>query len=158
MSERVIVAFRVDDAAEWIAELACGHHQHVRHQPPLQFREWVLSDEGRRAHVGTLTVCRLCDQALLPERLTYARTTPVWDERTVPPALLRAHRVASTAWALLRVHQGKLRFHAELEPPLDLVLAATNTQAIPPGVAHEVRTSGPVRFSLDFFSIDPYLG
>jgi hypothetical protein len=60
--ERVIVAFRQDDRGDWIAELACGHHRHVRHRPPFELRPWVVDDESRRARVGTTIDCGLCEQ------------------------------------------------------------------------------------------------
>jgi Protein of unknown function (DUF3565) len=42
------------DAAEgdWVAALACGHAQHVRHRPPWQLRPWAASEAGRAAHLG----------------------------------------------------------------------------------------------------------
>ena len=61
--ERKIVGFSRDDAGEWIAELECGHRQHVRHNPPWQLREWVVSEDGRNSRLGTVTQCRLCDPA-----------------------------------------------------------------------------------------------
>jgi hypothetical protein len=29
-----IVGFHQDEHADWVAELQCGHTQHVRHHPP----------------------------------------------------------------------------------------------------------------------------
>ena len=46
-SERLIVGFHQDQEGDWVAELDCGHNQHVRHNPPWQERAWVLSSEGR---------------------------------------------------------------------------------------------------------------
>jgi len=60
--ERAIVGFQLDAQGEWVAELACGHRQHVRHEPPLLARPWVLEAEGRRQHLGTPLRCRLCEQ------------------------------------------------------------------------------------------------
>jgi hypothetical protein len=57
---RAIVGFRQDDAGHWVAELACGHGQHVRHEPPWQQRPWVTSPEGRAAHLGTGLRCMRC--------------------------------------------------------------------------------------------------
>jgi hypothetical protein len=59
--ERMIVGFRRDEAGDWIANLECGHSQHVRHDPPWQVREWTVSEEGRNSRIGTLLHCRLCD-------------------------------------------------------------------------------------------------
>jgi hypothetical protein len=61
--DRRIVGFHADAEGDWVAELECGHGQHVRHEPPWQVRPWILSDESRQAHVGTLLNCRLCDTA-----------------------------------------------------------------------------------------------
>jgi hypothetical protein len=60
--ERAIVGFHLDGQGEWVAELACGHQQHVRHKPPFYDRAWVLEAEGRRQRLGTPLECRLCDQ------------------------------------------------------------------------------------------------
>jgi len=59
--DRRIVGFRQDDERHWVAELECGHSQHVRHDPPWQVREWVLSEATRRGHLGTTLNCVLCD-------------------------------------------------------------------------------------------------
>ena len=59
---RAITGFRHDDAGDWVAELACGHAQHVRHKPPFTLRPWVLTDEGRAAKLGTELDCVLCDR------------------------------------------------------------------------------------------------
>lgn len=63
-----IIAFRPDphEKDAWIAELDCGHTQHVRHQPPFQERAWVLSPEGRARFVGFEVECRWCENARLP--------------------------------------------------------------------------------------------
>lgn len=42
-----ITGFHKDDDEHWVAELDCGHNQHMRHDPPLVTREWVLTKEGR---------------------------------------------------------------------------------------------------------------
>lgn len=51
-----------------MAELECGHGQHVRHEPPWQVREWVTTVEGRAAHLGTVLACRLCDEGQPADR------------------------------------------------------------------------------------------
>jgi len=60
--EQTIVGYHRDDQGEWVAELACGHQRHVRHEPPFQVRPWVGDAEGRRERLGTPLECRLCDQ------------------------------------------------------------------------------------------------
>ena len=63
--QRAITAYHTDDEGHWVADLECGHTQHLRHTPPWQNRPWVTTAEGRREHLGTLLDCRQCDQARL---------------------------------------------------------------------------------------------
>jgi hypothetical protein len=60
--ERKIVAFGQDEVGDWVAILACGHGQHVRHDPPLSNRPWVLTAEGRQQFIGFELNCKLCDE------------------------------------------------------------------------------------------------
>ncbi len=58
--ERAIVAFHQDDDGDWVAELECGHGQHMRHDPPWQVRTWVTSETGRRGMLGLTVSCEKC--------------------------------------------------------------------------------------------------
>ncbi|GAA0280276.1 DUF3565 domain-containing protein [Pseudomonas rhodesiae] len=58
-----IVAFHQDDSAHWVAELSCGHTQHLRHQPPWQSRAWVLDPQQRSEKIGQRFACGWCAQA-----------------------------------------------------------------------------------------------
>jgi len=60
--KQTIISLRQDEAGDWIADLACGHAQHVRHLPPWQLRPWVTTPEGRESKLGTSLDCRLCNQ------------------------------------------------------------------------------------------------
>lgn len=57
-----IVGFHLDEAQDWVAELTCGHNQHVRHNPPWISRPWTQNKEGRDAALGLALECRKCDQ------------------------------------------------------------------------------------------------
>lgn len=57
-----ITGWHQDDAGDWVAELACGHGQHVRHNPPFRFRPWVLDSAGRAAFIGYALNCVRCDE------------------------------------------------------------------------------------------------
>jgi len=59
---RKIVGFNQDDESYWRAELDCGHYQHVRHDPPLTTRHWVLTEEGRASRLGLELDCKRCDE------------------------------------------------------------------------------------------------
>ena len=57
-----IIGFEKDEEGDWRAALECAHYQHVRHNPPLTKREWVLSKEGRRSRLGCDLECKKCDE------------------------------------------------------------------------------------------------
>ncbi len=60
--ERAIVGFEQDELGDWRAILACGHRQHVRHNPPFVDRAWVLTEEGRSRFLGVTLACKACDE------------------------------------------------------------------------------------------------
>jgi len=59
--KRKIVGFHRDDVGDWVADLECGHTQHVRHDPPWQERPWVVTPEGRRSRLGFELECKKCE-------------------------------------------------------------------------------------------------
>ena len=62
--DQKITGYDLDDEGHWRARLRCGHYQHVRHDPPLRNREWVLTDEGRRSRLDQMLNCKKCDDHL----------------------------------------------------------------------------------------------
>jgi hypothetical protein len=62
VADRRIVGFHLDEARDWVAELECGHHQHVRHDPPWTNRPWVTSPEGRASKLKVALNCTKCDE------------------------------------------------------------------------------------------------
>ena len=56
-----IIGFHQDEQGDWVADLACGHGQHVRHQPPLTSRPWVLTEAGRNGRLGEHLNCLKCE-------------------------------------------------------------------------------------------------
>lgn len=57
-----IIGFHKDTQDDWVAELRCGHNQHVRHNPPWTSRPWVETEAGRRAALGDALDCKKCDR------------------------------------------------------------------------------------------------
>lgn len=64
---RRIVGFHLDDEKQWVAQLECGHNQHVRHNPPWVNRPWVVSEEGRSAALGQTLDCSKCVSGAPPD-------------------------------------------------------------------------------------------
>ena len=60
---RQIVGFHTDELGDWVADLECGHTQHVRHDPPWQNRPWVVTPAGRARFLSTELRCVKCRSA-----------------------------------------------------------------------------------------------
>jgi hypothetical protein len=58
-----IIDFHLDEMEHWVADLACGHAQHVRHDPPWQNRPWVTTSKGRLEKIGYKLDCVECDKS-----------------------------------------------------------------------------------------------
>jgi hypothetical protein len=58
-----IVGYKQDEENHWVAELLCGHFQHLRHNPPMVSRPWVLTEEGRKEMLGYELECKKCDES-----------------------------------------------------------------------------------------------
>lgn len=61
--QQPIVDYHRDEEDHWVAELICGHNQHVRHKPPWVERPWVTTDMGRAAMLGERLDCKKCDRS-----------------------------------------------------------------------------------------------
>jgi hypothetical protein len=57
-----IAGYHTDEEGHWVAQLACGHNQHVRHDPPWMNRMWVMTDEGRASMLGHRLRCKKCEE------------------------------------------------------------------------------------------------
>lgn len=62
-----ITGYHLDHERHWVAELACGHNQHVRHLPPWFNRPWVMSEDGRARMLGHPLECRKCAEGAPPD-------------------------------------------------------------------------------------------
>jgi Protein of unknown function (DUF3565) len=60
--KRKVVGYHTDAENQWVAELECGHGQHVRHDPPWTERPWVITEEGRQSRLGEELNCVRCDE------------------------------------------------------------------------------------------------
>ena len=62
LPQRKIIGYHSDEESHWVAELSCGHFQHVRHDPPMMERPWVLTEEGRNRFLGYPLRCAKCSR------------------------------------------------------------------------------------------------
>ena len=103
---RAIVGFHRDKDGIWVAELACGHRQHVRHDPPWQSRPWVETEAGRDAHLGKELPCPSCALPALPAGVTMYRQTADFDEHSLPAGLRSRHSLKAGTWGRIVVLKG----------------------------------------------------
>lgn len=59
--KRPIVGYHKDEENHWVAQLACGHFQHVRNNPPWTNRPWVETMAGRNSMLGRELNCKKCE-------------------------------------------------------------------------------------------------
>ena len=78
--KQAITVFHQDELQDWVAELACGHFQHVRHNPPWQNRPWVETLAGRNRMLGFVLACKKCEQGEPPDGPSHAN--PRGDNKT----------------------------------------------------------------------------
>lgn len=149
-----IVGFSRDEEGDWVAELACGHRQHVRHRPPWENRPWVLTDAERTAKLGEFLDCPFCEMPALPPDVRPYKRTRSFTEVSVPEALLRDHRTKAGTWGRIVVERGKLEYTLLVEPVRSWVLRPGIDGIIPPEALHHVRPVEEVEFYVEF-SRDP---
>lgn len=65
--QQKIVGYHKDEERHWVAHLACGHNQHVRHKPPWTKRPWVVTRGGRDRMLGQQLNCAKCDAGARPD-------------------------------------------------------------------------------------------
>jgi nucleotide-binding universal stress UspA family protein len=101
--EQAIVGFDQDEVGDWRAILACGHRQHVRHNPPLVERPWVLTAAGRARFVGYALDCKRCDEAnAMYQNILVPLDGSAVAEASLPYAL-QLRRLSGGALTLVRV-------------------------------------------------------
>ena len=149
--QRRIVGLRQDAESQWVAELDCGHAQHVRHAPPFAERAWTQTPEGRAARLGTRLECARCDAREIPAGYREYRRTATFTESTAPQALRSRHTTKRGVWARIHVLSGALRYR--ILDPFDSVerLGAGGVGVVLPEVGHRLEIEGPVEFFVAFY-------
>ena len=87
--------------------------------------------------------------------ITPYRSTPIFDQDTLPAALRRRHDTKEGVWGVIRVLEGELRLTL-LEPPSEHVLTPDNPGLVLPKQPHFVTPTGPMKMQVDFFDQLPF--
>ncbi len=81
------------------------------------------------------------------------RTTPVFDETTLPAALRREHRTKPGVWGVIRLTKGRLRLC--FADGTERVLTSSEPGLILPEQTHFVEPLGPMRMQVEFYDAPP---
>ena len=150
---REIVSFHRDELDDWVAMLACAHQQHVRHMPPFTLRPWTQTAAGRASMVGQTLECAACERMELPERVSHYRSTPVFDETSVPKGLLRDHQTKRGVWGQIRVLHGELEYCVTTPFAHRQRITPETRGIIAPETLHYVTPLGAVSFCVEFLKV-----
>jgi tellurite resistance-related uncharacterized protein len=152
---RAMIGFHEDAEAHWVAELACGHQQHVRHQPPFTLRPWVLTAQGRTERLGQSLECGLCDRRELPPDYVAYKRTPTFSEADIPAGLLRQHKTKPGVWGLIHVSRGALEYVIEGSADAPQIVTPGDRAVVLPEIEHHVAPRGEVEFLVEFWRRPP---
>ena len=147
---RAIEGFREDEHGDWIAELRCGHGQHVRHKPPFWSCPWILTAEGRTSKVGTELPCALCERFEMPSGYQPYKRTAEFTTLSIPDGLKRQHSTKAGVWGVIHLLVGRMRYVVEAPLAREWLLEAPSLTVIVPEIPHHVMPEGDVRFFVEF--------
>lgn len=82
------------------------------------------------------------------------RSTPVFDQDTLPAALRTSHNTKAGVWGVLRVIEGELKL-TYLTPPSELLLTPDKPGLILPQQPHFVTPIGTMKMRVDFYDQPP---
>ena len=152
---RAITGFHQDEEGDWVAELRCGHGQHVRHKPPFFSRPWTTSEEGRAEKLGAELPCIYCERFEMPTNFVAYKRTPEFTAESTPAALRANHSTKPGVWALLHVVAGQVRY--VVEPPLarEQIVTPAAPAVIVAEVLHHVEPVEGARFFVEFYRRAP---
>jgi tellurite resistance-related uncharacterized protein len=82
------------------------------------------------------------------------RSTPVFDETTLPAALRADHRTKAGTWGVINVLEGQLRL-TFADPPASQILSRGHPGLVLPQQTHFVTPIGAMRMRVDFHDSAP---
>lgn len=82
------------------------------------------------------------------------KSTPVFDENSLPDAIRANHATKAGVWGLLRVLEGEVRLVFD-DPPREVRVTPDSPAPIPPEALHHVEVTGPMRMQVEFYREPP---
>jgi len=81
------------------------------------------------------------------------KSTPVFDETTLPAALRREHRTKDGVWGVIRVLEGEVRL--VVAAGAETILTPDRQGLVLPDQPHHVEALGKMRMQVDFYDHAP---
>jgi tellurite resistance-related uncharacterized protein len=85
----------------------------------------------------------------LPENVEFYKRTPVFTHETLPPAIMRDHRIKDGVWGVIEVTEGELEY--VIGTAEKHILRPGQNGVIEPQVPHHVKPIGATSFSIAFY-------
>lgn len=126
------------------ATAAAMQSKAARISESLQLALKLRTPEGREAMLAR------------PKASEPYRSTPEFDEQTLPSALRRAHSTKAGTWGVIRVLEGRLRYFVE-DTGEASVLDPQHPGTVRPQQLHHVEPIGAMRMRVDFYDHEPVL-
>lgn len=82
------------------------------------------------------------------------KSTPVFDEASLPAGLRREHRTKEGVWGVIRVLKGELRYRV-LDPASETIIDRDHPGLVLPNQPHLVEPLGAMQMQVDFYDRDP---
>lgn len=145
---RTVVDWSEDEHGTIIARLDCGHQQPVHPRQPND-----PGDPEPRDHPERLA-CERCFRLEPPVDVAPYRSTPVFDNASLPAPLQRHHTTKRGVWGNIEILEGALRY---VVPSLghDQHLTPDTPGWVPPELEHFVELVEPVRVRITFLAPPP---
>lgn len=82
------------------------------------------------------------------------RSTPIFNETSLPAALRSRHNTKAGVWGVIRVIEGRVRL-SYLDPVSEVILDPDTPGFVLPEQPHFVEPLGPMRMQVDFHTAPP---
>lgn len=149
--EKKIVDFHVDEQGDWVADLECGHTQHVRHNPPWINRPWVLEEEGRKRSLGALLDCLKCNMPTMPERVHRVECSEVFDQQALVNQYSGMQKNDHDCWIKVVVSEGELVYQQVADKTKGYVIDSNFSAVIMPNEIFSLSPKGHVLFQFHYY-------
>lgn len=88
----------------------------------------------------------------LPSDVIVYKSTPIFDQDSIPKAILKEHTTKVGVWGKINILEGELLYTILKEPKEEVVLNSKKFGVVEPEVLHKVTPLGKVKFFVEFLT------